>query len=1023
MEGDEPPSPSYIHCRGVFFVLKDISNFKTPKRLHNPNFHSPCPQHFFTASKQTPKSYASFMYRRGLSKSNAKTVAARRLKSLELEQTKSAYKSKLKKEQSLKSLSKSLTVWLNFLIQSPKLCGCDRIGTYLVVTKGKREGGDVMTWRSPKRHRDMWWKGENDNVDVDVDLAESKSFMLKNSLKDVCSFDDLKQRMSVYLSVGGCKEVFRVMTLVIKNIDDGRLNMKSHCPIVTDFGMKEKATRVLMSYNPIWLRIGLYIIFGGDSLLSNEDVNSEQETAFLKMIIEKQFFSHAGLAKAYAYNKKVEGLYRPGYYETLGTVILKRFLLLVLILDRAKFQGILPLKYGIDGIDGGSPLLFLVKSSIKSSRQVIVDFLSLDVMHGEGNLLAHLVIVGYKVSYQQSPLVEYDFRVRDLFVDLQDGLRLGRIIQLLLQDASILTKLVVPSDTRKKNLTNCGIALQYLRKAGVMLYDEDRTAIMEDDVADGDKELILSLLWNMFVHLQLPLLINKKVLEEEICKLQGTSVDQLNSIGSTLDMLLNWIQVVCQKYDYQIDNFSSLVDGKAIWCLLDFYFRKAISCSCSSKDHHETRGEESIMSATDYTDAFHNLILSQKLTTLLGSFPEVLQMSEILEHNGACSDRSVVILLVFLSSQLIVKKNMDQLNFHKLLDCNCQILERRRSNIECWTVNSVASSDLHDEKDDSNEDAVRKFKALQAWWREMAEKNYKSASKPLISTWQSFSTSNDNINLEKGTRVGQAVEGIVKQSEAEAKIRGNAAQVIQSHFRRWIQRRSFLKMRTAVSFLQIAIRVSLEVKFNSTLQDFDTENVKHSEIVRYVKFIVEKHGFGRLKKSVLFIQRATRTWISHKRLVESMHNQAVSSPYLVSGAMDVQTCVPSILEIEKTPLMYQEKGDRKLETEAALKIQLAWRNFTSNKSLHKKCVAATKVQSHFRGWQLRQRFLVQKQATIKIQSHFRCITCQRAFQQNKVVIRSAIVIQSCIRGWIARRRASRLWYLIVIIQVSFADWF
>lgn len=148
--------------------------------------------------------------------------------------------------------------------------------------------------------------------------------------------------------------------------------MKSHCPIVTDFGMKEKATNVLMCYNPAWLRIGLYIIFGGDSLLSNEDVNPDPEMAFLKMIIENQFFSHAGLAKAYAYNKKVEGLYRPGYYETLGNVILKRFLLLVLILDRAKSQSILPLKYGIDGVDGGSPLLFSVQSSIKSSRQVIV---------------------------------------------------------------------------------------------------------------------------------------------------------------------------------------------------------------------------------------------------------------------------------------------------------------------------------------------------------------------------------------------------------------------------------------------------------------------------------------------------------------------------------------------------------------------------------------------------------------------------------------------------------------------------
>lgn len=147
--------------------------------------------------------------------------------------------------------------------------------------------------------------------------------------------------------------------------------MKAHCPLVTDVGLKDKATKMLMCYNPVWLRIGLYIILGGDSLLSDGDVNFDEEMAFLRMIIEKQFFSHAGLAKAYAYNKMVEGLYRPGYYETLGNIILKRVLLLVLVLDRAKYQSSLSVKYGIDGVDGGSPLLFTVQSSIKSSRQVI----------------------------------------------------------------------------------------------------------------------------------------------------------------------------------------------------------------------------------------------------------------------------------------------------------------------------------------------------------------------------------------------------------------------------------------------------------------------------------------------------------------------------------------------------------------------------------------------------------------------------------------------------------------------------
>ncbi|GMP75454.1 hypothetical protein CsSME_00032538 [Camellia sinensis var. sinensis] len=347
--------------------------------------------------------------------------------------------------------------------------GFEESDVKLVSGNGKRassRGGGVgvdTPWRCPKRQRDSGWRGvarEESTV-----FLNSKLLALQSSLRDVCSFDDLKERMKVYLSLGSCKEIFNVMTQVTKNIDEGRLKMKSHCPIVTDVGLKEKASRILMCYNPIWLRIGFF------------------------------------LARVYAYNKLVEGLYRPGYFEALGNVILKRFLLLVLVLDRAKSQSCLPIKYGIDGLDGGSPLLFTLQPNIKSSCQVIHDFLSSDVMHGEGNVLAHLVIVGYKVSYLQSPFNEYDFRVKELFEDLQDGVRLCRAIQLLQHDASILMKMLVPSDTRKKNVVNCGVALQQLKQAGVPLFDEDGSMIVAEDIVSGDKELTLSLLWNIFVHL------------------------------------------------------------------------------------------------------------------------------------------------------------------------------------------------------------------------------------------------------------------------------------------------------------------------------------------------------------------------------------------------------------------------------------------------------------------------------------------------------------------------------------------
>lgn len=49
---------------------------------------------------------------------------------------------------------------------------------------------------------------------------------------------------------------------------------------------------------------------------------------------------------------------------------------------------------------------------------------------------------------------------------------------------------------------NCGIAFQHLEQAGVALFDEDGTAIVNEDIVNGDKELTLSLLWNIFVQLQ-----------------------------------------------------------------------------------------------------------------------------------------------------------------------------------------------------------------------------------------------------------------------------------------------------------------------------------------------------------------------------------------------------------------------------------------------------------------------------------------------------------------------------------------
>ncbi|RAL44861.1 hypothetical protein DM860_003620 [Cuscuta australis] len=911
------------------------SSFKTPRPpLRSFNFQSS--PRFFTPCNVTPASSVRGRHARKSSATAAKSKAARKLRDFEQEQSKSSRKALTEKEKSLKSLAKSFGVWLNFLFENPRSCGCDvsrfsaggieNLGECEagVALTGKRESrpacvvGDGEPWRDPKRQRNMSWRGLG--KEETWAFPDSMFSRLKTSLLEVCSFDDLKERMKNYLSLGSCKEIFTAMTQVAKNIDEGRLKMKAHCPMVTDVGMKEKALKTLMCYNPTWLRIGLYIILGGDSLLQNEDANSEQEVAFFRMLIEKQFFSHAGLAKTYAYNKLVEGLYRPGYYDELGKVILKRFFLLVLVLDRAKCQSSLPCKYGIDGLDGGSPLLFSLQSHVKSSNQLINEFLSSDVMHGEGNLLAHLVIMGFKATYQQNPLVEYQFKVVDIFEDLHDGVRLCRAVQLLQHDPSILVKMLVPSDTRKKCLNNCGVVLQYVQQASVPIVDEDGTIIMAEDVVNGDKELIISLLWNMFVHLQLPLLINKELMVAEIQKIQGFEGKCTNS-HTHLDMLLCWIQAICKSYDLKVDTFSSLADGKAMWCLLDFYFRKELHCSCSLKASDEA--EVSIVSAIDYTDAVHNFILSQKLPSLLGKFPEVLQVSDILESNGACNDRSVVILLAFLSFQLLVRRNTEHLNFHKLLGFNCQSPERRRLSKDQWFMNPA--TDMKQERIHTSEDAAKNFKAIMSWWKDMALRNNKSDMEQVPETKQELFTCKGGCSSERGFSVNN--QDIMKSK--------NSAQPIQA-----------------------ATRMSI--------------NELHQEGSKEIQKFSDSH----LSNACIVIQKCFRGSIA-RSMFANMISQA----------------------------------------KAAVIIQRAWIIYRGQMlSLQTRHSAALKIQTHWHGWLMRKAFINKKKSAALIQSTFRSMKCSRDFKRYRCEVKSAIIIQAYVRGWIARRDYNRCKYLIVNIQ-------
>ena len=75
-------------------------------------------------------------------------------------------------------------------------------------------------WRGPKCRKDIH-KGEVENK-----FSSTMSSRLKNSLGDICSLDDRKERMATYLSLTTCKEILDVMTHVTKNMANCEIALK-----------------------------------------------------------------------------------------------------------------------------------------------------------------------------------------------------------------------------------------------------------------------------------------------------------------------------------------------------------------------------------------------------------------------------------------------------------------------------------------------------------------------------------------------------------------------------------------------------------------------------------------------------------------------------------------------------------------------------------------------------------------------------------------------------------------------------
>ena len=429
---------------------------------------------------------------------------------------------------------------------------------------------------------------------------------------------------------------------------------------------RNRILSVLLSYSTPWLRLGLEtmcqtvispdrpallspaprrraVVAQGSS--SAVPPMSRLKWTLRNFILQNVLSDDKVLAKYTGGKCKVpSGPFEDRYRTELRTVVTYRLLVLILFLDRAKMANLLD----------QAPNLFTSTSTVKSTREVLL-YICRNFLKAEGDFTKHLSRLGIKVHYQQEAVDELDFTVTNLRVDLNDGVRLTRMTELL-TGVTLLPKLRLPAVSRLQKLYNVKLAIDHLTRAGVPISD----TVAPYHIVDGHREMVLKLLWSVVAHCCLQALLSVEQVEAEIARIQryhgmASQAPVHNDrceddVHELQRVLLRWCNLVCCRFGRRVCDFTqSFSDGKTV-CLLIHYYHptlirlKEIKMTSLDPLAKYSKPEKLLSNERD------NGRLANSRMSDLGGIPEVIP---ICDTNHPPEEKAVVFCLTFLCSRLI----------------------------------------------------------------------------------------------------------------------------------------------------------------------------------------------------------------------------------------------------------------------------------------------------------------------------------------------------------------------------------
>ncbi|PZC82997.1 hypothetical protein B5X24_HaOG208864 [Helicoverpa armigera] len=889
-----------------------------------------------------------------------------------------------------------------------------------------------------------------DNRNKEVPAAPTKE-QVSSAYHNSHRLESLRRSARALLMSPEIAIVFQKLTA---QIDKKLIAIRTDRNLHLDVGLQKIIMELLLSYNPLWLRIGLEAIYGLVlPLHSNSDI--EGLTTFIIQRMFKNPFLKNKHSKSNAPNMLL-----PAYMEAIKKFTLKKFFMLVFFLDQAKQRKLI----------SHDPCLFCRNAVCKESREVIIRF-TRELIAGIGDITKHLRPLGYVVSHKQSYLDEYKYAVHNIALDIRDGVRLTKVMEIILMKDGLLNQLRTPAISRLQKIHNVQVALNALKEANYVIVGE----ITSNDIADGHREKTLSLLWQIIHVFRAPLfekaanviqtwwrkkyevIVEKKREAERILQKQvnAASVIQCWWRRIQYNRLVEWkmqqittATTIIQKYCRMWIERSRFLRWKRSVLKIEEWYKSVIMMREAKATLEKLRAERDELrrkAAIHLQCQVRRWLCVRQYTIQLKRIVTIQSLVRrfLVKKEYTRLKQAVICIQQRYRNKLLMRKEMQDFATKRrsavLIQSYYRMLQQRRYflklKIAVKTIEERYRALIQMRKDRSEYKTLRSSAIkIQALYRRNKCRTEYLRQKNLIMLLQRRVRAHQLMKQEKESFLQVKNATIVLQKYAKSyilmkksrqdyvKLR-NSTILIQQYYRTYvlakIQRDAYLKMRNAAIILQKTYRnLVLMRKERSEYQELKKSAIVIQRRYRAQK-LMQKHReeYTKILQATLVFQRRYNA-LMKMRLHRAEYLKIKSSCTVIQNAYRAFV------------LGRQQRSEFLKQKQAASKIQNWFRSCKKGKEVQQQyqqskqaCVVIQKIyRAYIIGKKQRQEYVRIRTATIRIQKYFRSYIEMKIVRQQFITLKtSTVTIQRYYRSHLETKKQRATYLQMKKAAVAIAD--